>query len=1105
MKIVSLELIGYKRLKLNNINRIKLSPISNIQFILGTNGAGKAQPLSSSIKTPGGWDTMGNMTVNKKIIAKDGTISKVTGVFPQGKQHIYKVTFDDGRTTRATGDHLWKVYIGGKERPLVPQVMTTLEVIEVLNKKTYSNLIYIDLIDSEESPDVALDIDPYTLGTILRDRHLKSHERFIPEAYLHGSTKQRLELLQGLMDTDGTIYANGSSSYSSSSLQLAEDVQYLVRSLGGKASMSYRKQGRTIYQINIRYKRPSDLFTLPKKKARTNDNDQGASTLKLRVLTIESDGYEEAQCISIDHPDKLYITNAFVVTHNSSLLKELSPLPAIHNEFDNTGYKQIVLTKNNATYTLTSDFTAKANIYSFIKDDLELNTGNTITVFKDLVYKEFNITQDIHNLMLGLTCFHLMSIADRRKWFTTIAEVDYTYAIKYYNKIKEKHRDVSGAIKLAKARLVQESDKLLDEDEEAKARLEIKELNNLLDTLLSLRTQSNKDSSAIKSQLSTLESRLDVLSKDVLNKSTIYTNLKDFSSLDELRLSSMSIIYELDILEKSKTTIWNEIQSNTNTLEAVDKSNVGTIEELDSKIDRLSKELADNKTSMKLQLDMPDPINLKSSIEHIYQNITDIVVNIQPDPHKANNRQKYEQLIDHKKSLTHRIANLDNDQHVATKYKLELEHRKKHNELNCPECKYKWYPGYDDKKYKELTASIERRANEIVLANKKLEEVESELETLTSYIKLLHGYRDLTKNWPVLNVLWDYISEREYIFKSPDSILGVLHDFKYDLDTAIINIKIANELKDAIGVKKLINNDIELDKGKLQAAIKEGEEKLLAIGNDISRKNTRLERLKFYISTITELDDSVVELETIMNEQQTLSHELIELHRQQALNSTIRAVKMRASDLEQLVTTIDVRKGVIDNITENISQLEVDNKILKDIIKALSPTEGLIAKGLSGFINSFVKQVNGFIKKIWLYPLELKPVELNADDNVELDFKFTVVINDNIHVKDVKELSSAMKEVVDLAFRVVSMKYLGLEEAPLFLDEFSVKMDHAHRQSAFYAITNLINTAEFSQIYMISHYENSYGSFKNADITVLSASNIVLPKNISFNQNVEIS
>lgn len=83
-------------------------------LIVGQNGAGKAQPLYSKIKTPTGWTTMGEIKVGDKVDNAVGGVATVIGVFPQGKKDIYEITLDtcDGkiRKTRCCKEHLWYVH-----------------------------------------------------------------------------------------------------------------------------------------------------------------------------------------------------------------------------------------------------------------------------------------------------------------------------------------------------------------------------------------------------------------------------------------------------------------------------------------------------------------------------------------------------------------------------------------------------------------------------------------------------------------------------------------------------------------------------------------------------------------------------------------------------------------------------------------------------------------------------------------------------------------------------------------------------------------------------------------------------------------------------------
>jgi hypothetical protein len=349
-------------------------------------GTGKAQPLGAWIKVPGGWDFMGNMAVGREIIAKDGTVTRVTGVYPQDLKDVYRITFKDGRTAECCLDHLWKVYnIDWVESP---KVISTQEIIRLLQFKSKTNRLYIDLIEPEDTPDIELPLDPYTLGVLLGDGHfgerhislsnpelaivdevrkqlpghlklhlcgeydytitrsdfstindylvvlrkLKlagklSHEKFVPKLYRFGSINQRRALLQGLMDTDGTVDKSGSLSFCSTSLVLAQDVAYLVQSLGGIAFISERdpvytyqgekRLGKRAYQVNIRHKKPKEFFRAALKKERLGESYQYSQSLKLGIKSVEYVGPQETQCISIDHPDRLYVTDNFVVTHNT--------------------------------------------------------------------------------------------------------------------------------------------------------------------------------------------------------------------------------------------------------------------------------------------------------------------------------------------------------------------------------------------------------------------------------------------------------------------------------------------------------------------------------------------------------------------------------------------------------------------------------------------------------------------------------------------------------------------------------------------------------------------------------------------------------------------
>lgn len=146
----------------------------------------------------------------------------------------------------------------------------------------------------------------------------KSEFKFIPEKLKHSPISVRFDLIKGLMDTNGTVDKRGHCSYSTSSEKLSLDFQYIVRSLGYKATLSQEKTTNLdTYRVYIQGSDCSLLFNLTRKKDRCKPFNGGVSESGRRIISIKEVGFEEAQCITVDALDSLYITDDFIVTHNS--------------------------------------------------------------------------------------------------------------------------------------------------------------------------------------------------------------------------------------------------------------------------------------------------------------------------------------------------------------------------------------------------------------------------------------------------------------------------------------------------------------------------------------------------------------------------------------------------------------------------------------------------------------------------------------------------------------------------------------------------------------------------------------------------------------------
>lgn len=175
------------------------------------------------------------------------------------------------------------------------------------------------------------------LSQVLRDLKVagtKSSTKFIPEVYLYNSAEIRIAVLQGLLDTDGgPVTQTGRTcriQYTTTSEKLKNDVIFLVRSLGGVAHFRKRKaEGRKpgfangkpvgykndAYVLDIRLPENIAPFRLAR-KAKIYAENSGGRPMRF-IKNIEYVGEAETQCIMVDALDSLYLTDDFILTHNT--------------------------------------------------------------------------------------------------------------------------------------------------------------------------------------------------------------------------------------------------------------------------------------------------------------------------------------------------------------------------------------------------------------------------------------------------------------------------------------------------------------------------------------------------------------------------------------------------------------------------------------------------------------------------------------------------------------------------------------------------------------------------------------------------------------------
>jgi Peptidase family M41/LAGLIDADG-like domain len=142
--------------------------------------------------------------------------------------------------------------------------------------------------------------------------------KFVPDAYKLGSMSDRLAVLQGLMDSDGSCdFRRGTgATFYSNSARLADDVAFIVRSLGGSARAKAKRDG---WRVAIDLPESLTPFRLPRK---AEAHRTSRRPFRKRIVGVEPLGPKQVQCVTVANDDGLYVTDGFTVTHNSPAMIE---------------------------------------------------------------------------------------------------------------------------------------------------------------------------------------------------------------------------------------------------------------------------------------------------------------------------------------------------------------------------------------------------------------------------------------------------------------------------------------------------------------------------------------------------------------------------------------------------------------------------------------------------------------------------------------------------------------------------------------------------------------------------------------------------------------
>lgn len=351
-------------------------------LVAGFPGFGKALALDTPIATPSGWTTMGDVRVGDHVFDERGEVCRVIGCASiMFNRPCYRVVFSDKSVIVCDADHLWRTTTR-RERADARRASETTNGAVRTTAQIRDSLIDYDTHRNHSIvcaaplalPDIDLPIPPYTLGVWLGDGstsdgritsadpeiarrvredgyRLSRHKypsdgrasrwtahglisqlravgllgrKCIPQNYLRASVGQRLDLLRGLLDTDGDVPKMGNVCFTTTLPFLRDGFAELLSSLGIKFG---RYEKRAMLKgvdcgpaWTFSFTTEHRVFNLSRKLVRQGVGPRGTHRRRY-IVTVEPVPSVPVRCIAVDSPSHLYLAGETMIpTHNTTML-----------------------------------------------------------------------------------------------------------------------------------------------------------------------------------------------------------------------------------------------------------------------------------------------------------------------------------------------------------------------------------------------------------------------------------------------------------------------------------------------------------------------------------------------------------------------------------------------------------------------------------------------------------------------------------------------------------------------------------------------------------------------------------------------------------------
>lgn len=810
---------------------------------------------------------------------------------------------------------------------------------------------------------------------------------------------------------------------------------------------------------------------------------------------ISQNGIHE---LEIDFSKDIQIILGSNGSGKSSIKELLSPLPPNSADFGAAGRFEFRCFDRGSVYDIVSDYSKDGGHY-FAKDGEVLNDYGTALVQRSLIQQHFNLNPASFSVICGSDKFTDMNPTQRRDWVMRLSNINIDPLMQRFMIAKERQRDAKGYMTKVAERLKVEERNKLEESYVLEKQQQLKtlkdEFNYYSEFSVETKSSQNKDLNYLYQSIDDFIHQIVdsvpqvpswLIARGVTSKADLPRLVSEYSQrvgfISEQLDASLKDLKEINKIAEAKALLSHQ-----------------GIDEIESKINQLSLSVAEFDTKLNaFDYRIDDPYVAKVDFLRIFSEFKTILFELPTNTDFKFNSVELNAARAMEESLYTRLTQIKES---IFKREHQVKHIDQSDDITCPDCNVVFKVGISASDKPVLLQEITNYRIQQTEVEGLIKNVQSFITDCSAFVQQIREIYNIMKLTPSNEGLWKKVRAYE-LFKNP--VFPVIEM----LDEHLNYLEIACERQstvDLLGKEKDIlhkaRESLDVIKESSDASVAVIDEKIFNLTEQKNQLNRDIEYIKMMDVRFKKIDENIVRLNQMFEDFNLILFTDLDNMRANFIRETKYDIMKEINFVEQELEQATVRNTIYLDVEKQFEKAKQEYNDYCVIVEKLSPNTGLIAKIMNDVITVFVDNLNSVINSVWTSDFKVLPCINKRND---LDWKFPVEVANGIRRSDIAKTSTSQGDIINFAFQLIVAKHIGASNYPLYIDELGSSMDDQHRLNLMRVISELIESKQCCQLFIISHFATLHEQFANNETFVVNNQNIIdMPR--TYNQHVRIN